>query len=45
MVLAEVYGESFSAVIDSDINQFMNHRDYELYAKTVNTVFYKDSLS
>lgn len=45
MVLVEVFGGSFSAVADSDINQFMIHRDYELYAKTVNTVFYKDSIS
>lgn len=45
MVLVEVFGGSLPAVIDSDINKFMIHRNYELYAKTVNTVFYKDIIS
>jgi FkbM family methyltransferase len=45
IVLVELFGESLSAVIDSDINQYLTHRDYELYAKTINTVFYKDNLS
>ena len=44
VVLVEILGNSLVEVIESDINHFMNSLDYELYAKSVNTVFYTNGL-
>jgi hypothetical protein len=42
VVLIEVLSSSLLEVIESDINQFMASLNYELYAKAVNTIIYRD---
>lgn len=41
-VLAEVLGSSLHAIEKNEIGQFMCDKDYILYAKCMNTVFFKD---
>jgi FkbM family methyltransferase len=43
-VLVEILGSSFHEIDQSDIGQFMRNAGYVLYAKSVNTVFFKESL-
>ena len=43
-VLAEILGSSLHEIEQSEIGQFMHDQNYMLYAKCVNTVFFKDSL-
>jgi FkbM family methyltransferase len=44
-VLAEVLGSSLHEIAQSDVGRFMRSVDYVLYAKCMNTVFFKESLS
>jgi FkbM family methyltransferase len=44
-VLSEVLGSSLHEIDKSEIGQFMCDNGYDLYAKTMNTVFFKDSSS
>jgi FkbM family methyltransferase len=44
-VLAEVLGSSLHEVDQSEIGRFMRDNGYVLYAKCMNTVFFKESLS
>lgn len=41
-VLAEVLGSSLHEIQQSEIGQFMQEKDYVLYAKCMNTVFFKE---
>lgn len=43
-VLAEILGSSLHEIEQSEIGQFMHDQNYMLYAKCMNTVFFKDSL-
>jgi len=43
-VLAEILGSSLHEIEQSEIGQFMRDQNYVLYAKCMNTVFFKDSL-
>ena len=43
-VLAEILGSSLHEIELSEIGQFMRDQNYVLYAKCMNTVFFKDSL-
>jgi FkbM family methyltransferase len=43
-VLAEILGSSLHEIEQSEIGQFMRDQNYMLYAKSMNTVFFKDSL-
>lgn len=42
-VLAEILGSSLHEIDKSEIGQFMRDQNYVLYAKCMNTVFFKDS--
>jgi hypothetical protein len=44
-VLAEILGSSLHEIEQSEIGQFMLLQKYVLYAKCMNTVFFKDSLA
>lgn len=44
-VLAEILASSLQDIDQSDIGQFMRDAGYVLYAKCMNTVFFKESLS
>jgi FkbM family methyltransferase len=44
-VLAEVLGSSLREIDKSEIGQFMFDNGYDLYAKSLNTVFFMDSYS
>jgi FkbM family methyltransferase len=44
-VLAEVLGTSLHEIDKSEIGRFMFDNGYDLYAKSMNTVFFKDSSS
>ena len=44
-VLAEILGSSLHDIDQSDIGQFMRDAGYVLYAKCMNTVFFKEFLS
>jgi FkbM family methyltransferase len=44
-VLAEILGSSLHEIDQSDIGQFMRDTGYVLYAKCMNTVFFKESLA
>lgn len=41
-VLAEVLGSSLQAILDQDVGRFMAEQGYEVFAKQVNTVFFRD---
>ncbi|SIT68328.1 methyltransferase, FkbM family [Ectothiorhodosinus mongolicus] len=43
-VLAEILGSSLHEIEQTEIGQFMHDQNYMLYAKCMNTVFFKDSL-
>jgi FkbM family methyltransferase len=43
-VLAEILGSSLHEIEQSEIGQFMRDQNYVLYAKCMNTVFFKDYL-
>ena len=43
-VLSEILGSSLHEIEQSEIGQFMRDQNYVLYAKCINTVFFKDSL-
>lgn len=42
LVLVEVLGSSLRELIDSEIGKFMESLNYSVYAKSINTVFFKD---
>ena len=42
-VLAEILGSSLHDIEQSEIGQFMHDQNYVLYAKCMNTVFFKDN--
>ena len=44
IVLVEVLFSSLDEIERSEIGQFMRDQNYVLYAKSVNTVFFKDFL-
>jgi hypothetical protein len=41
-VLAEAHNASIEQVMQGDIYRFMKERDYELFAKTVNTLVFRE---
>jgi len=43
LVLVEALGSSFSELIESKIGKFMGSLNYSIYAKSMNTVFFKDN--
>ena len=43
LVIAEAIGKSLGEILDSELAVFMRSMDYELYAKTVNSIFFRDT--
>ena len=43
LVIAEAIGKSLGEILDSELAVFMHSMDYELYAKTVNSIFFRDT--
>jgi len=45
IVLVELFGRSMAEVVDSTVASLLAKQDYELFAKTVNTAFFRDRSS
>jgi len=45
LVIAEAIGKSLEEVLDSELAEFMRSIDYSLFAKTVNSIIFRDTLT